>query len=396
MNLIVVSDAHLFKTPDGRFWCNTAMHGYSFWNRYCSVFEKVTVVARTKDITIEEKEKGKYIEADGDGVSVYPLPFIRGMKNYLFHWNEIRKECRKAAYIGDAAIFRLPSFPAYFMLSEYKKTKKPYAVEVVIDPEDEYANIPLLKQFSVNLLKKVCADADGVSYVTKYYLQKKYPSYVRIKGEDNKHFESYYSSIELNDSFFEQDRFYGIKDNNIKILHIANSINNENKGHRTVIKTICELKKRGIVASVTFVGNGDKINEFIELAKQLGVEKQIVFTGYISNRDKIMNYLCESDLFFFPSKAEGLPRVLIEAMATGLPCIASNVDGIPELLKEEYMAGPDDVGSFAKMIEYLTKNPEKLEEMGRENREKAKEYRQEILKGRRNVFYYNLRQLIIS
>ena len=393
MKVLVVSDAHIFRTEDNKFWCNTAMHGYSFWCRYLEVFEQVAVIARVKEITNREAKEKKYIRADGDGVEVVSLPFIRGMKGYLLHFLQMKKECQKVAKNGECAIFRLPSIPAYLVLREYLKSKKPFAVEVVIDPEDEYSNIPILKQVSVCLLKKVCKRANGVSYVTKYYLQEKYPCTHKLEPMKKGYFESYYSSIDLSEDFFYHDREYKCKRNEIKILHVANSINNMNKGHAIVLKIIEELKKENIKASVVFVGSGDLIGKFMNDACEMGIDDRVEFVGYVSDKNEIRNYMINSDMFVFPTRAEGLPRVLIEAMATGLPCLSSNVDGIPELLDKEYLFSPDDVNGYVNKVLELIGNEKKLENMGMSNIERAKEYKRDILNLRRKKFYENLKSV---
>ena len=389
--VLVVSDAHLFKTPDGRYWCNTAMHGYQFWKRYLSSFDDVIVVARTKDISINEKEENNYIRADGENISVFALPFVRGLMGYLFRWPLIKKKCDEAATLSTKAIFRIPSIPAYMLLKKYLRTRNPYAVEVVIDPEDEYRNIPILKSLSSKILKNVCASANGVSYVTQDYLEKKYPSGKRLGKTDKKYFESYYSSIDLTTDFFFYNRSFNSKYNKIHLLHIANSINNENKGHRVLINIASKLRKIGIEAPTVFVGSGDKIDEFKELSAKLEVDDIIEFVGYVSDKKIIRNYLESAELFVFPSKAEGLPRVLIEAMATGLPCLASNVDGIPELLDQEFLFDPNDVEGFKNKIVELAGNNTKLAKMGMNNLKKAGEYAKEVLDKRRSEFYDRLK-----
>ena len=93
----------------------------------------------------------------------------------------------------------------------------------------------------------------------------------------------------------------------------------------------------------------------------------------------------------FPSKAEGLPRVLIEAMATGLPCLASNVDGIPELLDKKYLFSPEDVTGFANKIEEIMQDESEMEYMGQINYKKALEYESTKLTNRRQKFYMELK-----
>ena len=391
MTVLVVSDAHIFRTPDGKFWCNTAMHGYEFWKRYLLAFEEVKVIARVKEVRFEE-DMNKYIRADGENVTVFPLPFVRGIKGYAFNYYKIKKYCKKAARIGDCAVFRIPSIPAYLTLKEYRKRKEPYAVEVVIDPEDEYKNIPLLKKISVKILKKVCLDANGVSYVTKYYLQEKYKSGYKTGKVDKYYFEGYYSSIDLDKSFYYLRRKYILENKNkIKLLHIANSINNRNKGHEEVIKIAKILETKGIYAEVVFVGDGDLIDDLKKQTVDLNIEDRIKFVGYVSDKLRIKKYLLDADLFLFPSKAEGLPRVLIEAMATGLPCLASNVDGIPELLDKKYLFSPEDVTGFANKIEEIMQDESEMEYMGQINYKKALEYESTKLTNRRQKFYMELK-----
>lgn len=394
MNVLVVSDAHLWKSKDGKYWCNTAMHGYNFWTRYLSTFEKVTIVARVAQVSDYEIINEKYIRADGDNVEVFELPFVRGLKGYFFHYFKIRKKARAASLVGDCAVFRLPSFPAYMMLSSYKKLKKPYAVEVVIDPEDEYDNYKLIKYVSVKILKQSCSEADGVSYVTQYYLQNKYPSGFSLGKSDKNYFESYYSSIDLKKDFFYYDRQYQDHKNSVNIVHVANSINNYNKGHKVLLEVIKSLKEKGLISYVTFIGNGDLIDVFKSYANDLGISNQVVFTGYVSGKDEIRNYLINNDIFVFPTKAEGLPRALIEAMATGLPCLSSNVDGIPELLEKEYLFDYNDVEGFASKILEVVSSGEILRQMGIKNINKAKEYESSILFNRRKTFYSELKNSV--
>ena len=394
MNVLVVSDAHIWKSESGKYWCNTAMHGYSFWTRYLSVFETVTIVARVAKIKEDDALKQNYIRADGENVHVYELPFIRGLKGYVFNCLKMIGAARKASQAGDCAIFRLPSIPAYMMLFFYRMRKKPYAVEVVIDPEDEYGSYKLIKKASVNLLKRCCREADGVSYVTQYYLQKKYPSGYKLGKKDKNYFESFYSSIDLKKDFFYSERTYSEHKNLINIIHVANSINNYNKGHKVLLDVVSRLKENGIIANVTFIGSGDLIETFKEYAKTLEINSQVNFTGYVSGKNVIRDYLIKNDLFVFPTKAEGLPRALIEAMATGLPCLSSNVDGIPELLEEEYLFNYDDVDGFAQKIISICGDAEKLKRMGMKNLETAKQYESSILSGRRKFFYSQLRTAI--
>src|SRR5690349_24505273 len=97
--------------------------------------------------------------------------------------------------------------------------------------------------------------------------------------------------------------------------------------------------------------------------------------------------LDSADLFILPSRAEGLPRALVEAMAHGLPCLASRIGGVPELIAEEDLLTPGDVRSTAAQIENVLRQPERRARMAERNLRRARDFQEEQLIGRRRRFY---------
>ena len=154
---------------------------------------------------------------------------------------------------------------------------------------------------------------------------------------------------------------------------------------------MCE---KGYSAEVYFVGAGTKVPDFETYAKQKGINDRVHFVGRISGHEEMFKFLKACDLMVFPSKSEGLPRTLIEAMAVGLPCISSNVGGIPELLDKKYLFSPLDIDGFAMEICRLIDNPKELEEMSRENIRRAKDYSSDVLTERRTAFYKKLKRCV--
>ena len=243
-------------------------------------------------------------------------------------------------------------------------------------------------------LKKECLRANGVSYVTKEFLEKKYPSRSILEGGSKEYFNSYYSSIKLDASFFGAPKFYkGIGSRELRLIHVASAINSDVKGHSTLLKVVKSLVDQGISVSLRCIGDGDRRPYYENMANELGIGKNVSFLGLFSNKNDLRAELINSDMMVFPSRAEGLPRVLIEAMAVGLPCLSTPVNGIPELLSDEFLFDPDDVDGFATKIIELVKKEEKLEAISSSNIEKAKEYGDELLQNRRDIFYQKLRAL---
>jgi glycosyltransferase involved in cell wall biosynthesis len=105
------------------------------------------------------------------------------------------------------------------------------------------------------------------------------------------------------------------------------------KGYALLIESVAELSRRGIDARLSIVGDGPQRAELERLAAALGMRERVEFAGAVG-QDEIRRHYERADLFALPSFAEGLPVVLIEAMATGLPVVASRITGIPELVEE--------------------------------------------------------------
>lgn len=390
MRALIAADAQLFRLKDGSVWTPT-IYGYGFWKRYLQVFDSIVVAARMMDIDDPDLVK-KYLRSDGESVEFAALPFARGAKQYILQWNQFLRSADQASEHVQCAVIRLPSISASFVEHYVHKKGIPYALEVVVDPQNAYPK-GMVRAALTKHLQMTVSRANGVSYVTQYALQKDYPSYALLHGEDSRHFSSYYSTIVLNKSYFSMPRDYTHHAGQYQLIHVANNMNNDIKGHDVVLQVITILAKKGLDVSVSFVGDGKRRSELEQLALSLGVRDKVEFVGLLSSAEMVRQKLVESDIFIFPTKAEGLPRVVIEAMAVGLPCLSTPVNGIPELLEEEYMFDPVDAHGFANKVVELISNPAKMNEVSARNIEKAKEYEESILCNRRNDFYGRLKKL---
>lgn len=394
MKVLVVVDGHLVKTPDGKVW-SARIYNYDFFARYLSAFEDVRIAMRIKDVKSNE---GYPNLCSGDHIEFFPIEEFKGPKEYLTKFLAIRKNIKSYFEGCSCGIFRIPSTVGYQFLHAFQKTGKPYAVEVVVDPWDFAAPgtlktplRPIIRQYWTQSLKNDCKKANGVSYVTKYALQERYPSFAGLYGSDAEHFETYYSSVNIPDAFFADARVYGKQNLPYTIIHVTNFIGNHVKGHEELIAAVAHLKTQNIIVNVKFVGEGSLISEFENYAVKKGVSDQIKFIGKIPSSSLVREQLLKSDLFVFPSHAEGLPRVLIEAMAVGLPCISTKVNGIPELLDDKYLINVGDVAELSDKIKWLISNPSEMTKASRENRKKAEEYCEDKLQNRRKNFYIKLR-----
>lgn len=393
MKLLVATDAHIFRTPDGKHWCKS-IYGYSFWERYLGVFEKVRIVARVKDV---DELEGKKLLVDGNNVEIYGIPFYQGPKQLLFKYHSISNRLKNVSDGCDAAIFRMPSQTAYMAYRSINK-KIPIGGEIVYDPFDDLNKKQSIISFILNnlisrRLYKFCQVANGVSYVTEKTIQSHYPSKAAINHKNtNEYFETFYSSITLDEDAFTGSRDYKDK-HSFCIALTSVAMNSDRKGEKILIKTIQNVRKRGYEVSAVLIGDGTKRKEFENYADELGVGAYIKFTGMLSSSKEVRQWLLNSDLFMFPTQAEGLPRGILEAMAVGMPVLSTPVGGIPEVIESDLLFSPDDIEGFTNMVCELIDNPEEMNRISKINFEKSQMFSNELLQEKRDDFYSKLKDL---
>lgn len=394
MKLLVATDAHIFRTPDGKCWCKS-IYGYKFWERYLTVFDDVKIVARMKDV---QAIKDARLRVDGKHVEVFGIPFYQGPKELVSVYLKIQRVLKGVDADCDAALMRMPSQTASMVYSNLKKNI-PVAGEIVYDMMDDVnkSNLnPLLKLLNIiasHKLKKFCLKANGVSYVTEYSIQRHYPSHSMIHGETKEYFDAYYSTITLSTDAFTGPRDFS-NNTEIKLVLSSVSMNSERKGEKVLIEIVKKCRNRGYNVSAILIGDGTLRVSFEEYAEQLGVSEYIEFTGLLPSSDYVREVMLNADIFVFPTQGEGLPRGIIEAMAIGMPVLSTPVGGIPEVIDNKYLFDPLDSNGFADMICNLMENKEEMNEMSKNNFAKSMEYRNELLQARRDIFYTKLMKLV--
>ena len=149
------------------------------------------------------------------------------------------------------------------------------------------------------------------------------------------------------------------------------------KNHETILKALSQLKELSNIHYL-LCGHGALDTYLRDLAEQLGISHMVTFAGY---REDILKILQTADLFLFPSYQEGLPMALLEAMASGLPVICSDIRGSRDLMGDilsqddsiSLCSGgimvkkADDAAAYSKAIRHLLKNTDDFEKLGQEN-----------------------------
>jgi colanic acid/amylovoran biosynthesis glycosyltransferase len=132
------------------------------------------------------------------------------------------------------------------------------------------------------------------------------------------------------------------------------------KGHAVLLKAVQLLKLRGVRVRLRLVGDGPERSTLERLAKELDLGDAVAFLGNQSEL-AVGEILFSSDVFVLASFAEGIPVSLMEAMASGVACVATNVNGVPELIENGHtglLVSPFDPDSMARAVERLAMDPD--------------------------------------
>lgn len=358
-------------------------------SRYVLVGDSIVVLSRLEPVN-NMANLSKITLENVTFKSIKGLAFSKAFSIYLFGNIRLTNASIKQA---DFLVVRTPSFLGIFTLLLNFIHHKKYFIEVVGDAQEALLTLKpetnmAFKAFTFvieRLNGYFITHADGVIYVTEASLQKKYPT----NG-----ISSYASNVEVLvvDKEITED-IYKVKKDIFKIGLIG-SFNNHYKGLTEAISAISILNDSHKNIKLYILGSGSLEGYYKSLAKKMGVKDLVFFDGVLRGGEDVAKWLESLDLYIQPSYTEGLPRALIEAMSVGLPAIATDVGGIPELLSKDTLIKPYDSEALAKKMRDFIDSQQLRFEHGKLNYYKSKEYDQGILKQRRSDFWEAARNIV--
>lgn len=142
------------------------------------------------------------------------------------------------------------------------------------------------------------------------------------------------------------------------------------KGVVVLFDAVASLLAAGVAVHLTLVGDGPQRADLERRVRELGLDGSVAFAGY-RNSVEVQQHLRETDVFVLPSFAEGVPVSLMEAMAAGLPVIATNVGGVTELVRDGrngYVVAPGEPAAIAGAIDALAADPDRRRRFGDDGR----------------------------
>lgn len=378
MRVIVTSELHYFEARDGSVWAPGAFH-VKYWRMYLDIFSDLKIIARVK--RLNKKIPKSFIRIDTNNISFIKVPDFYGPFEFLAKYFQIRKILSENIQNNCAYCFQAPGTLTNLVITMIKN--HPYGLNVIGDPYDVFspgANKNIFRWYFRSLFKnnleKQCLSSVSSSYVTGRALQKRYPG-----GENT--FSLGVSDVIINSSQIKKNPSKFINQKKRRLIYIG-TLNQLYKAPEVLIKSLKICHDAGYKYKLKIIGDGKFKNYLIKLTKKLNLSKDIYFLGQINDFKQIFNHLDQSDLFVLPSRSEGMPRALLEAMVRGLPAVASNVGGIPEILSADVLVRPNDPKMLAKKIIEIASSAELLSKYSAINLQTIKKFDHKLLQKKKD------------
>lgn len=378
-----------FKKYDNEYYSNAFSYDICK-ERYLRYFNELHLFGRVEETNNVEnisKSSGPNVIHNGMANLLGPLKLLKQSKSiFNLFYNYFKEEKI------DVLIARIPSEYSLIAIKAAKELGVKIAVEMVGDPFDAtwnhgsikgkvYAPIAYLKY------RKIMNEIDNAIFVTENYLQNRYKKNYKEINSTN------ISNVNL-----ERDNYFDIstrlidkplaEKSCIKVATIG-SYTSKYKGYDTAIEYIKLLRDQGYNLELHILGTGNR--KYIDsIIKKNNLESFIILAPSLKGGSEVFAWLDKFDYYIQPSLTEGLPRGLIEAMSRGLPAIATNVGGIPELLNKDCLVNIKSPHDMKEISESLINNVDFYNINVKENYETSKLYTTNNLMKKRDSFWKNL------
>lgn len=371
---------------DGPLYCNELECKYfgvhyddKLISRYSFFGNQITFIMRLK--RIESSESNKFSIISSSNFSVTEVPDFKSIRKFIPNYYLAKRIIRSAVMSHDIIIVRLPSSIGAIAFDEAKKQNKPVLIEFVACVFDALWNYDwrgkLLAHYKLYSYRNLMLNASHTIYVTKRFLQERYPtkgksigcSDVEISSLDKSVIDNRIKKIESKTGY--------------QIMGTVAALDVPYKGQADVINAISILKRQGIYLRYRLVGQGDPsyLKEVIEKAD---VGDLVEIIGPLPHSE-VFGFLEGIDIYIQPSKQEGLPRSLVEAMSKACPSLGARTAGIPELIRPECIFTPGSVAGIVQALKRI--NPLWMKEQAIINFDTVKAFQKIELDQMRKEFY---------
>lgn len=278
-----------------------------------------------------------------DGIVIFSANFPLGrtiprVRNWI-SWMIYKRVCRKILKIYGIPNIAHAHFARYTGYAALKAKEK-FGIDYIITEHDSWVNKDLISDYERKTCKNVYVEAKQRVAVSRKFQD-------RLQELYDMHF-SYIPNM-VDSSFFE---CVSKPHNGFAFISIGSLI--DGKGMDKTIIGFAEVYKKYPNIKLNIIGTGNQKEELIRLAKDKGVDDAIVFMGQLP-REEIKKYMETADCFVLMSKSETFGVAYIEALAAGLPVIATKCGGPESFVNEENgrLIEVDNINELEQAMEYM-------------------------------------------
>lgn len=359
------TESRLERQTDGLICSPHPGDWYSNYGPMLEQFDEVVILARVNSV---DSSTGRPVE--GPGVRVAPLPAYVGVRQAIMATVPLARALWQETPDRDAWFGgRLPGVAASLLLQRAKACNRPFVANIVGDPQSVLSVGTLgplgvvLAPMAGAVLRHQVQAADAVVYVTEQYLQQRYPARWAT-------LQMVRSNVALPAAAFSEHDRERRFDDPFRLIAVG-SQEQLYKGHDLLLHAAASLNRSGCSIELHLVGAGRRQPELMKLARGLAIADRVVFHGHVREVSRIRELLDSCDAYVQPSRTEGTPRALLEAMARSLPCAGSDAGGIPELIDASLVFPVDDLACLVEIVKGLEGDRVHSKEQGCKNRQRA-------------------------
>jgi glycosyltransferase involved in cell wall biosynthesis len=339
--------------------CQYDGHYYTYggFGEYLSAisrrFDRVLLVAHVRDA---QPPQGHYL-LNNSNVEVVRLPDVKTELDVLATLPVVMARAWKVAGRIDIAHARMPNYTGVVGAAVCRLRSVPVFCQIIDDWFLAARNMPIFKRGGLGAVMKIHLYL--YDFLERLVCRKQL---VFAQGETcyAKHRLAGDRNLVLSSSHHLQDVVAAWRDRfqrqPFTILNVARLTSAKNQ--RLLLIALVELC-RSAPWRLVFVGDGPNRRDLQQLSDELGIRNIVTFAGQVTRGSDLWRYFDDADVFALPSRSEGTPKVLLEAMARGLPIVAANVSGVPTAVghEERGLLFPDnDAQSLVTALERIATN----------------------------------------
>jgi len=383
MKLLYIS-CYQFLEKQGQMYALPAYND-KFWEKYLDVFDSVHVLGEQVKGYLDN---GTMAPIRNQKVSIEIIPGNTNPKDFI-NDKKIKEKLKREIEKADAILIKPSNRKGMMAIRLAEKYGKPYMVELTGD-------LKLSLRVHRNFLKRMYGpiihrqilksikNAPFGIYVTEQYLQKVYPIAGKQCGASDVFINELLPEV-LESRLRRISEMQPKKELNIGLI---GAYHDDRKGIDTAIKAIAQLDSQKVKAQLNILALGieEDRKKWQMYAQEKGAAGRIHFPPSCDTTEKVLRWIDTQDIIILPSRSEGLPRCIVEAMSRACPCITSDVCGMPELISHRWLHKPGEDTKLAGLICQMAEDPQAMIDTARENFKNAQRFLRANIDARRNAF----------